>query len=428
MSAFVSRRMVYAQWSSLDHTSERNPPSQEDESLIHRNEDGTQAADLDEKASLITNGDGEEPSPSDFVKQPDLSRTSIVGQSREACGQKTSVYVAISMVASALCLALAQMMVCAAILDSMMITLAGKTCALGFPGESSSWVYCSTDASMKPFSTTDAPMSLISVGTVLAASGGYFLGLRGLIDFRLTVVPLSVCQAAVAMGSVELDDIIHVQYCLFSFLAASVFRFSYVMNDMAQGIESLGEHLEETRSEVSWLVGPFPFRSVGPIMFSFAFIGETILKSCVGRIEVPNPLSVSHGASALVHGQEREDSVFVTRMELCSYGLALRAHRHQRGDCIKCNTKRTDGRKRYQPTLTNFAEWWPKWTAIHRPGVHRALRFFPSGVCACVLSSCKRHSYHRCGASSNTIFLVEQCAAMDHNCIYLQCLFFRGVC
>lgn len=132
---------------------------------------------------------------------------------------------------------------------------------------------------MKPFSNTDAPMSLISVGTVLAASGRYFFGLR-FIDFRLTVVALSVFQAAVAMGTVDLDDLIPVQYCLFSFLVASVFRFSYVMSNMAH--ESLGEHLEETPREVSWFVGPSPFRSVGPIMFSFAFIGEMILKVCVG--------------------------------------------------------------------------------------------------------------------------------------------------
>ena len=74
------------------------------------------------------------------------------------------------------------------------------------------------------------------------------------------------------MGTVDLDEIIPVQYCLFSFLVASVLRFAYVMNSMSH--ESLGEHLEETPSDVSWFVGPFPFRSVGPIMFSFAFIGK----------------------------------------------------------------------------------------------------------------------------------------------------------
>ncbi|EJK71354.1 hypothetical protein THAOC_07220 [Thalassiosira oceanica] len=275
MAAFVSRRMVYDEWSSLDQSC-RNPPAQEDE------EDAADT-DLEEIESLIKNGDGEEPSPGDFVNQPDLSKTCIVGLTREAYGQKTSVYVAIAMVASALCLALAQMMVCAAILDSMMITLAGKTCALGFPEESSSWepsswVHCSTDASMKPFSTTDAPMSLISVGTVLAASGRYFFGLR-FIDFRLTVVALSVFQAAVAMGTVDLDDLIPVQYCLFSFLVASVFRFSYVMSNMAH--ESLGEHLEETPREVSWFVGPSPFRITAPPLSCMAK-SEKIAYSSLG--------------------------------------------------------------------------------------------------------------------------------------------------
>lgn len=179
MAAFVSRRMVYDGWSSLDQSSGRNPLAEEDE------EDDAPADDMEEKVSLIRNGEGEvpvkglrplhiEPSPIDSLNQPVLSETCIVGLSREACGQKASVYVAISMVASALCLALAQMMVCAAILDSMVIKLAGKTCALGFPGESSSWAHCSTDANMKPFATTDAPVSLVSVGTVLAASGGSY--------------------------------------------------------------------------------------------------------------------------------------------------------------------------------------------------------------------------------------------------------------
>ena len=43
------------------------------------------------------------------LTQPVLENTSIVGQSREAYGKKASVYVAFTMVASALCLGLAQM-------------------------------------------------------------------------------------------------------------------------------------------------------------------------------------------------------------------------------------------------------------------------------------------------------------------------------
>jgi len=242
MAAFVSSRMVYAQWASLDD----HPDNEKTRSY----------GSIDESEALLPHSSGDEGlSPINHIKQPVLSQTSIVGQSKEAYGRQASVYVAISMLASALCLALAQQMVCAAILDSMLIILAGKTCGLGLPtGESSSWLHCSTDASMKPFSTTDAPTSILSLGTVLAAS------------------------ASVAMGSVDLDEIIHVQYALFSFLVASVFRFSYVMYGMSQNIETAEPGLEETlegdltSSEVNWFVGPFPFQSVGPIMFSFAFI------------------------------------------------------------------------------------------------------------------------------------------------------------
>jgi hypothetical protein len=51
-------------------------------------------------------------------------------------------------------LALAQMMLCAAIMDGLFVVIGGKSCALGLPSENeegeSSWVYCTTHSSMKP--------------------------------------------------------------------------------------------------------------------------------------------------------------------------------------------------------------------------------------------------------------------------------------
>jgi len=268
MAGFVSKRMVNAQWASLDD----HPDNEKTRSY----------GSTDESEKLLPKVCDEGLQPSNYIKQPVLSETSIVGQSKEAYGRQASVYVAISMVASALCLALAQQMVCAAILDSMLIILAGKTCGLGLPtGESSSWLHCSTDASMKPFSTTDAPTSILSLGTVLAAS------------------------ASVAMGSVDLDEIIHVQYALFSFLIASVFRFSYVMYGMSQNIETAEQGLEEslegdlTSAEVNWFVGPFPFHSVGPIMFSFAFIVTAPPLTAMAKSEKIAYQSLGWGCAAM---------------------------------------------------------------------------------------------------------------------------------
>lgn len=51
-------------------------------------------------------------------------------------------------------LALAQMMLCAAIMDGLFVVIGGKSCALGLPsrnedGKTSS-IYCTTHSSMKP--------------------------------------------------------------------------------------------------------------------------------------------------------------------------------------------------------------------------------------------------------------------------------------
>jgi hypothetical protein len=51
-------------------------------------------------------------------------------------------------------LALAQMMLCAAIMDGLFVVVGGKSCALGLPSTNdeghTSFVYCTTHSSMKP--------------------------------------------------------------------------------------------------------------------------------------------------------------------------------------------------------------------------------------------------------------------------------------
>lgn len=173
-------------------------------------------------------------------------------------------------------------MLCAAILDGMLVVIFGKSCALGWPSyhddegiestspSSSSWIYCSTHSSMQPFSdsgtengiadeTSSYPVSLLSMGWVLAAS------------------------ASVAMGMVDLSEMMHVQYFLFGCLVVSAIRFSVVLRGMMTkemedrvGIDDKNDNSSlthnATASEAGWFVGPNPFQAVGPIMFNFAFV------------------------------------------------------------------------------------------------------------------------------------------------------------
>ena len=142
MAAFVCRRMVHAMWSSLDEPTSSGEkydsmateagiahmgidggddeeeeidevipePSRDDDQLIHREHDlspkGGQGKSLPspkdhaENVALISG---------EMRQRPYLEETAIVGQTREAYGREASVYSAFAMVASALCLGLAQM-------------------------------------------------------------------------------------------------------------------------------------------------------------------------------------------------------------------------------------------------------------------------------------------------------------------------------
>lgn len=160
-------------------------------------------------------------------------------------------------------------MLCAAILDGMFVAVGGKSCALGWPSaddESASWVHCTTHSSMKPYAGSGAPMSLISIGWVIAAS------------------------ASVAMGTVDLDDMMGVQYFLFSCLVISALRFSVILMGMANSLggenaEDGGDVIAAENTQVNWFVGPNPFQTVGPIMFNFAFVVTSPPSSAMAKKE-----------------------------------------------------------------------------------------------------------------------------------------------
>ncbi len=292
MASYVCRRMVFAMWSWLSFynggAAAATTSYQDDAQKIEHgkssalsittNEDYTEAASADEplihrhplSPNLTNTGSEEEAlllhdsnksSSNNIVAypQPTLEKTSIVGQSLEAYGKQASVYAALTMVASALCLALAQMMLCAAILDGMLVSTTGQSCALGLPTTSnSSWIHCTSHSSMKPYAGSGAPTSLISVGTVIAA------------------------VFSVGMGTVDLDEMMGVQYSLFACLIVSCVRFAYVLRKMSVGLSDMDNmddmdvaaavSDDQAEEALSWFVGPNPFSTVGPIMFNFAFV------------------------------------------------------------------------------------------------------------------------------------------------------------
>jgi hypothetical protein len=100
--------------------------------------------------------------------------------------------------------------------------------------------------------TSRYPVSLLSMGWGLAAS------------------------ASVAMGMVDLSEMMKVQYFLFGCLVVSAFRFSIVlrgttsrMEDDRVGSELTGGDYSFTKNnDVNWFMGPNPFQAVGPIMFN----------------------------------------------------------------------------------------------------------------------------------------------------------------
>mmetsp|Transcript_9938 Transcript_9938/g.14215 ORF Transcript_9938/g.14215 Transcript_9938/m.14215 type:complete len:585 (-) Transcript_9938:249-2003(-) len=292
MASYVCRRMVFAMWSWLFFYNNGGTATMDDvdnaQSIDHgkssalsitANEDYTEAASADEllihrhptlspnltstgseEEALLLHGDNKSSNHIAAYPQPILEKTSIVGQSLEAYGKQASVYAALTMVASALCLALAQMMLCAAILDGMLVSTTGQSCALGLPtNDSSSWIHCTSHSSMKPFAGSGAPTSLISVGTVIAAA------------------------FSVGMGTVDLDEMMGVQYSLFACLIVSCFRFAYVLRKMSVGLSSMdmdmaavnvvekGSDNDEAEA-LSWFVGTNAFSTIGPIMFNFAFV------------------------------------------------------------------------------------------------------------------------------------------------------------
>lgn len=167
-------------------------------------------------------------------------------------------------------------MLCAAILDGMFVALSGKSCALGLPSaldEDPTWIYCTSHSSMKPYMGSGAPVSIISIGWVIAAT------------------------ASVAMGSVDLDEMMGVQYFLFGCLVVSAVRFSAVLKGMADGLEDADgsmmdvvndesdADIDDSSNAVSWFVGPHPFQTVGPIMFNFAFVVTSPPSSAMAKKE-----------------------------------------------------------------------------------------------------------------------------------------------
>ena len=97
-----------------------------------------------------------------------------------------------------------------------------------------------------------APVSLISIGWVIAAAVSVFLGTK------------------------HLDEMMTVQYTFFGCLLVACARFAFVLRPMATEFEydsSLQSKTEDVDfTPLSSGIGQDPFKTIGPIMFNFAFI------------------------------------------------------------------------------------------------------------------------------------------------------------
>eukprot|EP00934_Nitzschia_sp_Nitz4_P003966 Nitzschia sp. Nitz4//scaffold14_size191712//111179//112555//NITZ4_001732-RA/size191712-processed-gene-0.277-mRNA-1//1//CDS//3329536954//3956//frame0 len=145
------------------------------------------------------------------------------------------------MVACALALALAQMMLCAAIVDSMIVATLGVSCGFGVPFR----IFCTDQLSVKPFQDLPVPTSLVSIGLLLSS------------------------MITVSLAFVDLDSMLMAQYVLFGCLLLACARFSSTLLSPSSDADQAMVHAEP--SDYMW-VGSKPFDAVGPILFNFAFV------------------------------------------------------------------------------------------------------------------------------------------------------------
>ena len=145
----------------------------------------------------------------------------------------------IAMVCCALSLALAQMMLCAAIADSMFVAAFGRSCGLGMTRE----MHCTEDMSMKPFQALELAPSLLSYGLVTSAS--------------ITIL----------LSAVDLESMLTAQYVLFGCLILASCRFCNTLKNMGMTTEE-----DTVKPKPDFFVGRRPFDAIGPILFNFAFV------------------------------------------------------------------------------------------------------------------------------------------------------------
>mmetsp|Transcript_489 Transcript_489/g.1225 ORF Transcript_489/g.1225 Transcript_489/m.1225 type:complete len:576 (-) Transcript_489:259-1986(-) len=206
------------------------------------------------------------------IGRPSLEETDIVALSNELYDQKKLA--SLIMIGCALSLALAQMMLCAAISDSMIVAVTGQSCGYG---PTTFQTHCTSNLSMKPFlssssydsidessgsgstDSSSAPISLISMGIMVSSS------------------------ITVSLAAVDLDSMLTAQYLLFGCLLLACCRFCYTLHNMSLPITSTKQYLDNDLamvSEAPFWVGPQPFDAVGPVLFNFAFVVTAPPLSC----------------------------------------------------------------------------------------------------------------------------------------------------
>ena len=188
----------------------------------------------------------------------------------------------LAMVGCALALALAQMMLCAKIADSMIVASFGKNCGLGWDAS----FHCTSNLSMQPFaaapvrtdSEVDPTAESINDDTAIIHTSAEDVNTTNQIlstpsspppTCLLTVGLLIASSITVSLASVDQSSMLTAQYILFACLLLACLQFCRTMSTNTAECRA---DAEDDDFEAPSLWGASPFDAVGPVLFNFAFV------------------------------------------------------------------------------------------------------------------------------------------------------------
>lgn len=221
--------------------------------------------------------------------RPRLDDSDIVALADELYGRKKLV--SLLMIGCALSLSLAQMMLCAAISDSMIVAATGQSCGYS---PTTFRTHCTSNLSMKPFLIPSTLTYNSDGGTQRTDTDNDGRNIKSAAEpIAYPPAPVSLISMGlmvsstitISLAAVDLDSMIMAQYVLFACLLFSCGRFCMTLHNM----ELLTSETTVASTQVdevlispvaAFWVGARPFNAVGPVLFNFAFVVTAPPLSC----------------------------------------------------------------------------------------------------------------------------------------------------